>query len=193
MRTHKQDSPFLFIDHLHSSKVPVAETITTFFVRRCVYFAFLGEASTFYPIDQHSDMATSPGGMTSDTYIQWLAAPGEAPTDSGCALTRSSLSTGLSDVDMQDRSCMELASVEAVSSMLQPAKSQSMGFETADHHLKSCSEHEVVMVDSEPTSVDPAADHEESLYHELLEQQLVDLRIPKSLEQQLQLACLQDH
>lgn len=112
----------------------MAETISTFFVRSCVYFAFLGEASTFYPIDQHSDMAASPGGMTSDTYIQWLAAPGEAPADSGCALTRSSLSTGLSDVDMQDRNCMELTSVEAVSSMLQPGKSHSMGFETADHH-----------------------------------------------------------
>lgn len=49
------------------------------------------------------------------------------------------------------------------------------------------------MVDSEPTSVDPAADHEESLYHELLEQQLVDLGVPESLEQQLQLACLQNH
>ncbi|KAA8652086.1 DUF3723 domain-containing protein [Aspergillus tanneri] len=43
MRTHKQDSPFLFLDLLHADDVGVADTITTLFVRRCVYFAFFGK------------------------------------------------------------------------------------------------------------------------------------------------------
>ncbi|KAL4891360.1 hypothetical protein BDV59DRAFT_68017 [Aspergillus ambiguus] len=42
MRTHKQDSLLLFLDRLHAD-VEVADTITTFFVRRCVYFAFFGK------------------------------------------------------------------------------------------------------------------------------------------------------
>jgi hypothetical protein len=42
MRTHKQDTPLLFVDRLHA-EVGVADTITTFFVRRCVYFAFFGK------------------------------------------------------------------------------------------------------------------------------------------------------
>lgn len=41
--THKQDNQFLFLDKLHINEVPVAKTVTTFFVRRCVYFAFLGK------------------------------------------------------------------------------------------------------------------------------------------------------
>lgn len=42
-RTHKQDSPMLFLDHLHADDVGVADTITSFFVRRCVFFAFFGK------------------------------------------------------------------------------------------------------------------------------------------------------
>ncbi|KAL6229549.1 hypothetical protein BDW75DRAFT_249578 [Aspergillus navahoensis] len=36
------DGPLLFLDRLHAD-VEVANTITTFFVRRCVYFAFFGK------------------------------------------------------------------------------------------------------------------------------------------------------
>jgi hypothetical protein len=47
-RTHVQDAPFLFLDRLHAD-VDVANTITSFFVRRCVYFAFLGNSSKVEP------------------------------------------------------------------------------------------------------------------------------------------------
>jgi hypothetical protein len=42
-RTHKQDNVYLFIDNLHNDEITIADTITTFFVRRCVYFAFFGK------------------------------------------------------------------------------------------------------------------------------------------------------
>jgi hypothetical protein len=41
-RTQKQDNTLLFLDYLYA-EVEVAETITSFFVRRCVYFAFFGK------------------------------------------------------------------------------------------------------------------------------------------------------
>ncbi|KAF5857601.1 hypothetical protein ETB97_005530 [Aspergillus alliaceus] len=43
MRTHKQDSSLLFVDHLHSEKLKLSGTINSYFVRRCVYFAFFGK------------------------------------------------------------------------------------------------------------------------------------------------------
>ncbi|QKX63179.1 uncharacterized protein TRUGW13939_10348 [Talaromyces rugulosus] len=45
MGAHQQDSQYLFIDVLHSDDVLVGDTITTFDVRRCVYFAFFGNPS----------------------------------------------------------------------------------------------------------------------------------------------------
>lgn len=53
MRTHKQDSPLLFFDRLHAD-VEVADTITTFFVRRCVYFAFFGKPARLGSVDDHT-------------------------------------------------------------------------------------------------------------------------------------------
>ncbi|KAJ5900128.1 hypothetical protein N7495_004872 [Penicillium taxi] len=41
-RTQKQDNGLLFLDYLHTD-VEVTDTITSFFVRRCVYFAFFGK------------------------------------------------------------------------------------------------------------------------------------------------------
>jgi hypothetical protein len=38
----ESDRRFLFLDHLHTADAPAAETISTFYVRRCVYFAFFG-------------------------------------------------------------------------------------------------------------------------------------------------------
>jgi hypothetical protein len=43
LKTHKQDSPFLFLDNIHTVSSPVFDNITTFFVRRCVYLAFFGK------------------------------------------------------------------------------------------------------------------------------------------------------
>lgn len=42
MRTHKQDSPLLFVDRLYT-KVAVADTITIFFVCCYVFFSFFGK------------------------------------------------------------------------------------------------------------------------------------------------------
>ncbi|EED20933.1 conserved hypothetical protein [Talaromyces stipitatus ATCC 10500] len=38
----ESDRRLLFLDHLHTAEAPVTETISTFYVRRCVYFAFFG-------------------------------------------------------------------------------------------------------------------------------------------------------
>ena len=45
VQSHRQDSPHLFVDQLHTDGVEVTDKITTLFVRRCVYFAFLGKPS----------------------------------------------------------------------------------------------------------------------------------------------------
>lgn len=50
IRTHKQDSPLLFLDRLHTD-VRIADTITSFYVRRYVYFAFFGKPTRPGPID----------------------------------------------------------------------------------------------------------------------------------------------
>ncbi|KAF7164507.1 hypothetical protein CNMCM6106_001025 [Aspergillus hiratsukae] len=57
MRTHKQDSPLLFVDRLHA-EVGVADTITTFFVRRCVYFAFFGKPAQPGPAEGENNRET---------------------------------------------------------------------------------------------------------------------------------------
>ncbi|KAI2043037.1 hypothetical protein LOZ43_006688 [Ophidiomyces ophidiicola] len=44
-RCQKQDSPYLFLDYLHTGKENMAESVTGLFVRRCVYLAFFGKVS----------------------------------------------------------------------------------------------------------------------------------------------------
>lgn len=58
---HKQDSPFLFLDRLNAD-IETADTITTFFVRRCVYFAFFGKSARPGPTDYNQTGDT--GGDT---------------------------------------------------------------------------------------------------------------------------------
>ncbi|KAJ5588730.1 hypothetical protein N7537_011408 [Penicillium hordei] len=55
-RTHKQDGPLLFLDRLHAD-VEVADNVTSFFVRRCVYFAFFGKSARVVTsnVDQAED------------------------------------------------------------------------------------------------------------------------------------------
>ncbi|KAL2812033.1 hypothetical protein BDW59DRAFT_155380 [Aspergillus cavernicola] len=62
MGAHKQDSPLIFLDHLHADGIEVADTITTFFVRRCVYFAFFGKSARPGPTDYNQTGET--GGDT---------------------------------------------------------------------------------------------------------------------------------
>lgn len=65
-RTHKQDAPLLFLDRLHAN-VEVADNITSFFVRRCVYFAFFGKSARFSASNTSQVRDTGPnqggGGM----------------------------------------------------------------------------------------------------------------------------------
>ena len=61
-RTHKQDSPLLFLDHLHADNIGVADTITSFFVRCCVYFTFFGKPARHGPTDS-DQTGESPGDM----------------------------------------------------------------------------------------------------------------------------------
>ncbi|KAL5335663.1 hypothetical protein BJX70DRAFT_374791 [Aspergillus crustosus] len=58
MGAHKQDSPLLFLDRLHADGIEVADTITTFFVRRCVYFAFFGKSTRPEPTDYNQTRET---------------------------------------------------------------------------------------------------------------------------------------
>jgi hypothetical protein len=46
IKAQRQDSPFLFFDHLYNDAVQVTERISTLFVRRCVYIAFFGKPSS---------------------------------------------------------------------------------------------------------------------------------------------------
>ncbi|GLA67536.1 hypothetical protein AtubIFM54640_010855 [Aspergillus tubingensis] len=52
MQMHNYDSLYLFIDHLHADKVPMTEIVTGFFVRRCVYFSFFGDLTSFPLLDR---------------------------------------------------------------------------------------------------------------------------------------------
>ncbi|KAJ5976578.1 hypothetical protein N7481_010285 [Penicillium waksmanii] len=65
-RTHVQDAPLLFLDRLHAD-VDAADTITSFFVRRCVFFAFLGKSSRVGP-----SSTTENGGMNADTEAEGM-------------------------------------------------------------------------------------------------------------------------
>jgi hypothetical protein len=78
-RTHKQDNLRLFIDYLHNDEVTISETITTFFVRRCVYFAFFGK-----PWSHNRRYATHGVGP-----------PGDSPPPSPLFVGDDSISPGL--------------------------------------------------------------------------------------------------
>lgn len=62
IRTHKQDSPLLFLDRLHADDAGVSDTTTSFFVRRCVYFAFFGKP-TQPGLTDSDPTGGSPGDM----------------------------------------------------------------------------------------------------------------------------------
>lgn len=74
MRMHKQDSPLIFLDHLHTNTMPVADTITTFFIRCCVYFAFFGKTLSFQTGDGDADCdeASPPDNTRSDILMLLL-------------------------------------------------------------------------------------------------------------------------
>lgn len=61
MRTHKQDTPLLFVDYLYA-EVEVTDTITTFFVRYYVYFAFFRKPAQARLTEGESNRET-PGDM----------------------------------------------------------------------------------------------------------------------------------
>ncbi|KAJ6112292.1 hypothetical protein N7523_002114 [Penicillium sp. IBT 18751x] len=65
-RTHKQDGPLLFLDHLHAD-IEVADNVTSFFVRRCVFFAFFGKSTRLVAGNASQSRDTDPdqgmGGM----------------------------------------------------------------------------------------------------------------------------------
>lgn len=62
-RTRKQDNALLFLDYLHA-EVEVADTITSFFVRPGVYFAFFGK-STPHGLIPDRDQPMGGGGRAS--------------------------------------------------------------------------------------------------------------------------------
>ncbi|KAJ6018563.1 hypothetical protein N7522_002027 [Penicillium canescens] len=61
-RTHKQGGPLLFLDRLHTD-VEVADNVTSFFVRRCVYFAFFGKSARIATshVNQSEDIGPDQG------------------------------------------------------------------------------------------------------------------------------------
>jgi hypothetical protein len=79
-RTHIQDAPLLFLDRLHAD-VDAADTITSFFVRRCLFFAFWGKSPTVDPINNRrcGNLNTDQGfeeGMESPLFVEKEHAPG---------------------------------------------------------------------------------------------------------------------
>ncbi|KAI1829420.1 hypothetical protein DTO006G1_9636 [Penicillium roqueforti] len=87
-RTQKQDNNMLFLDCLHA-EVEVADTITSFFVRRCVYFAFFGKPTQHgLTLDGDQPMSDEPQSPLfveeeepSDSHEQTMhAAPSSVPT-----------------------------------------------------------------------------------------------------------------
>ncbi|CAG7925989.1 unnamed protein product [Penicillium olsonii] len=59
-RTHKQDGPLLFLDPLNAD-VEVGDNITSFFVRRCVFFAFFGNSARIATCNVNQAEDTGPG------------------------------------------------------------------------------------------------------------------------------------
>lgn len=65
MQTHKQDCYFFFLDHLHA----ITDTITTFFVRHCVYLAFFEQALSFQFDNDHCAHDLTSEEMLSDVQM----------------------------------------------------------------------------------------------------------------------------
>jgi hypothetical protein len=95
-RTHVQDAPLLFLDRLHAD-VDAADTITSFFVRRCVFFAFWGKSPAVDPINNRrcGNLNTDQGieeAMKSPLFVEKEYAPGfDTPARHKGASGRSSL------------------------------------------------------------------------------------------------------
>lgn len=77
-RTHKQDGPVLFLDHLHAD-IEAADNVTSFFVRRCVYFAFFGKSAwlTGGPTNQTGN--TGPDRPPSSMFVENDVALADTP------------------------------------------------------------------------------------------------------------------
>ncbi|KAJ6020194.1 hypothetical protein N7522_000269 [Penicillium canescens] len=93
LKTHKQDSPFLFLDNIHTVSLPVFDNITTFFVRRCVYLAFFGKLHDFQLLDgqghigdvdqdMHRDTPLPEGQEDRELPVEDLSLPGGIPDTS---------------------------------------------------------------------------------------------------------------
>ncbi|KAJ0418856.1 hypothetical protein BJY00DRAFT_324647 [Aspergillus carlsbadensis] len=96
------DSPLLFLDRLHAD-VEVADTITTFFVRRCVYFAFFGKPTQSGSGGDHTRHPPTDNPPASSLFVKQSrpsgndglgASPAPRPHDRG-ELLPSSLGTGV--------------------------------------------------------------------------------------------------
>ncbi|GFF96384.1 hypothetical protein IFM53868_08512 [Aspergillus udagawae] len=61
----RQDSRLLFLDELHTNNVPLDTRVTTFFVRRCFYFAFFGQLpEALPPSPARTSSPSSDGSLT---------------------------------------------------------------------------------------------------------------------------------
>lgn len=87
-RTHKQDGPLLFLDRLHAD-IDVGDNVTSFFVRRCVYFAFFGKSawltSSHISTTGHTgpEQPPSPMFVESDAPLADMPAPDHHPSHEG--------------------------------------------------------------------------------------------------------------
>ena len=107
----QQDRPLLFLDSLHAEEVP--DKVTTFFVRRCVYFAFFGPQPSFRQEGVATTAATplelsmsplfepadSPSGLQGDDFASQM------PLDDahGSFQQRSRESSGLPSAIIEER------------------------------------------------------------------------------------------
>lgn len=74
MRTHKQDGPLLFLDHLHAD-VEIANTITTFFVCCCVYFTFFRKSARSRSAGDHPGHSPADNPPGSPLFVRGSSPP----------------------------------------------------------------------------------------------------------------------
>ncbi|KAJ5982692.1 hypothetical protein N7451_012792 [Penicillium sp. IBT 35674x] len=80
IRTHEQDSSLLFFDRMYAD-IAAADTITSFYVRRCVYFAFFGKPAWYASTNQAREANEDEGQVMGDQPRSPLFVQEDGPAD----------------------------------------------------------------------------------------------------------------
>ena len=103
---HKQsqllDRPLLFVDRLHSEEKPARTTVSSLFVRRCVYFAFFGKLSS---LGRHQNRvaSSSSGASPIDIPLSPLFVPDHHSPQGGLSLGQNVVQHRSINIQRDDR------------------------------------------------------------------------------------------